>query len=146
MGHIFCQKTVSNLNRTLAYQPCAIDSVNVDGTLPNIEKLPYTAYRKNQGEKQMHHKKKERRYAQLAILAGALALSGCASSIWNAGDLAQWVRDQAVLEGCQRETIVLEEWYTQTDEGNVWRGTCKGSDGTEQSFGINVDSVWKPSQ
>ena len=94
----------------------------------------------------MYLKKKRKLYAQLATLAGALALSGCASSIWNAGDLAQWVRDQAAQEGCQRETIVLEEWYKETDEGNVWRGTCKGADGAEQSFGINVDSVWKPSK
>lgn len=89
---------------------------------------------------------KKRRHAQLAILATVLILSGCASSIWNAGDLAQWVRDQAVKQGCARETIVLEEWYTETEEGNVWHGTCSDSKGQERTFGINVDSVWKPSQ
>ena len=86
------------------------------------------------------------RHIQNAVLAGALTLSGCASSIWNAGDLAQWVRDQAALQGCQRDTIVLEEWYTQTDEGNVWHGTCKDTDGQHRNFGINVESVWKPSK
>ncbi len=80
------------------------------------------------------------------MLAGALTLSGCASSIWNAGDLVQWVRNQAVLEGCQRDTIVLEEWYKQTDEGNTWRGTCKDTEGQHRDFGIHVDSVWKPSK
>ena len=90
--------------------------------------------------------RKTSRHIQTAILAGALTLSGCASSIWNAGDLAQGVRDQAVLEGCQRDTIVLEEWYTETDEGNVWRGNCKDIEGQQRNFGINVDSVWKPSQ
>ena len=83
---------------------------------------------------------------QITMLACILTLSGCASSIWNAGDLARWVKDQAVKEGCQRDTIVLDEWYTQTGEGNVWRGTCKGADGQQRDFGINVDSVWKPSK
>jgi hypothetical protein len=89
---------------------------------------------------------KERRHAHLTILTGVLILSGCASSIWNAGDLAHWVRDQAVKQGCERETIVLEEWYVQTDEGNVWRGTCNDTEDQERTFGINVDSVWKPSR
>lgn len=74
-----------------------------------------------------------------------LVLSGC-SSIWNAGDLAVWVRDQATDRGCQRETIALEDWYTETAQGNVWRGTCSDAEGSPTSFGINVDSVWKPSQ
>lgn len=42
-------------------------------------------------------------------LAGALVLLGCAS-IWNAGDLAVWVKDRAVEQGCQREAIALEDW------------------------------------
>ena len=79
-------------------------------------------------------------------LVGALIMSGCASSIWNAGDLVRWVKDQAVEDGCKRDTIALEEWYTQTDKGNVWRGTCKGADGKKRTFAINVDSVWKPSE
>jgi hypothetical protein len=74
----------------------------------------------------------------------ALLLSGCAS-IWNAGDLAVWVKDQAVKEGCQRETIELEEWYRKTDSGNLWRGTCLDDNNQPMAFGINVDPVWKPS-
>jgi hypothetical protein len=95
---------------------------------------------------QLHTRSNTSRHARTAILVITLAMSGCASSIWNAGDLVHWVKDQAVEEGCQRDTISLEEWYTQTDEGNVWRGTCKGADGKKRNFGINVDSVWKPSQ
>jgi hypothetical protein len=83
---------------------------------------------------------------KLAILTTVLAvfLYGCAS-IWNAGDLAIWVKDRAVAQGCQRGTIELEEWYTETVEGNVWNGTCRETPGNTKSFGINVDSVWKPS-
>lgn len=83
----------------------------------------------------------------LALPATLLAalLSGC-PRIWNASDLVVWVQDQAVDRGCQRETIELEEWYTGTAEGNVWRGTCTDSTGSPKSFGINVDPVWKPSQ
>ncbi len=77
--------------------------------------------------------------------AFALLLSGCAR-IWNASDLAAWVQDRAVDQGCQRESIELEDWYTETAEGNVWRGTCRDSAGASMRFGINVDSVWKPSQ
>ena len=73
-----------------------------------------------------------------------LVLSGCAS-IWNAGDLAVWVKDRAVAQGCQRETIVLDDWYEQTAEGNVWRGTCRDIAGNPKAFGINVDAVWIPS-
>ena len=74
-----------------------------------------------------------------------LMTSGC-SSIWNAGDLAVWVKDQAEEQGCVRETISLEEWYVPTDEGNVWRGTCRDAQDASKSFGINVDSVWTPSE
>ena len=81
----------------------------------------------------------------LPVTAFGLVLSGCAS-IWNASDLVVWVQDQAVDQGCQRETIELDDWYTETAEGNVWRGTCKDPAGTSMSFGINVDSVWKPSK
>jgi hypothetical protein len=80
----------------------------------------------------------------LLAATAALLLSGCAS-IWNASDLAVWVRDQAVKEGCQRDTIEIEAWYTKTDRGNVWRGTCTDDNNQPMAFGINVDSVWKPS-
>lgn len=73
-----------------------------------------------------------------------LLVSGC-SDIWNAGDLAVWVQDRAVEQGCRRETIQLEEWYTETTEGNIWRGTCQNAQGNTKSFGINVDPVWTPS-
>ena len=81
----------------------------------------------------------------LPVTALGLLLSGC-TSIWNASDLAVWVRDRAVDQGCPRETIELEDWYTETAEGNVWRGTCKDAEGETMSFGVNVDPVWKPSQ
>ena len=74
-----------------------------------------------------------------------LLLSGC-TSIWNAGDLAVWVKDRAAEDGCSRETITLDEWYVRTDEGNVWRGTCRDAQNAPKSFGINVDPVWTPSE
>ena len=75
----------------------------------------------------------------------ALFVSGC-SDIWNGSDLAVWVQDRAVEQGCQRETIALEEWYTGTAEGNVWRGTCRDARGNTKSFGIDVDPVWTPAE
>jgi hypothetical protein len=79
------------------------------------------------------------------LAATALLLAGCAQ-IWNAGDLAAWVRDRAVKEDCVRDTIELQEWYTATPEGNVWRGACKDATGMGKTFGINVDRVWRPSE
>lgn len=78
-------------------------------------------------------------------LSVAVLLSAC-SSIWNAGDLIDWVRDRAVELGCQRETIQLEDWYAETPQGNVWRGHCRDAHGNTKSFGINVDPVWTPSK
>jgi len=80
----------------------------------------------------------------LAAPAVLLCVFGCAG-IWNAGDLAVWVRGQAVEEGCRRETIQLEEWYSKTNDGNVWRGTCIDDQNNPMAFEINVDSVWTPS-
>ena len=82
----------------------------------------------------------------LLSIAAALWVSGGCGGIWNAGDLALWVRDRAVEEGCRRDTIELEEWYTETSGGNVWRGTCRDDQGNEKSFEINVDRVWTPSK
>jgi hypothetical protein len=73
-----------------------------------------------------------------------LLMAAC-TNIWNSGDLAVWVRAQAVEQGCQRETIKLDEWYRAEAGGNVWHGACQDAAGNEQSFGINVDRVWKPS-
>jgi len=42
--------------------------------------------------------------------------------VCNAADLAGWVRDRAVEQGCPRETIELEDWYTHAAEGNIWSG------------------------
>jgi hypothetical protein len=99
----------------------------------------------------MHHQTRRFRYTNPTALAGkflyigvALVMFGC-SNIWNAGDLAAWVTDQAVEQGCQRETIELEEWYTETTEGNVWRGTCRDTRDNTKTFGIHVDRVWKSS-
>lgn len=84
---------------------------------------------------------------KLAFLPAAVTLiiSGCSSGIWNASDLVVWVQDRAAEQGCQRETIELEDWYTETADGNVWRGTCKDAQGHGKSFGIDVDPVWTPS-
>ena len=78
------------------------------------------------------------------VISFVLVLSGC-TGIWNASDLTVWVKDRAVAQGCQRETIVLDGWYEQTAEGNVWRGTCRDIGGNPKTFGINVDAVWTPS-
>ena len=76
-----------------------------------------------------------------------LLATGCGGDIWNAGDLAQRVRDRAEEEGCRRESIVLEEWYRNESSGTVWHGTCEhAGSGDEMTFGINVDSVWTPSE
>ena len=73
-----------------------------------------------------------------------LLLSGCAS-IWNEGDVAVWVKDRAVAQGCQREAVEPDDWYEQTPEGNVWRGGCRDIGGNPKTFGINVDAVCTPS-
>ena len=82
----------------------------------------------------------------LACLVGVtLAVNGCAQ-IWNAGDLIEWVEDQAVKQGCSRDSIELEDWYRTEASGNVWQGTCQHrDDGRDLSFAIDVDPVWKPS-
>ncbi len=82
---------------------------------------------------------------QAVVATALLLLLASCTNIWNAGDLAVWVRDRAVAQGCQRETIELDEWYTAEPGGNVWHGTCQDAAGNKQSFGINIDRVWKPS-
>jgi hypothetical protein len=81
------------------------------------------------------------------LLASVTLLSGCGPSIWNAGDLADWVRTQAEQEGCVRDTVELEDWYRETSEGNQWHGTCAdAATGNRRTFAINVDGVWSPSE
>ena len=78
----------------------------------------------------------------LPIAAG----SGCEKKIWNAGDLAEWVRNQAVKQGCQPGSIELAEWYTSEAGRNDWKGSCVKGEGEERiNFSINVDPVWTPS-
>ena len=72
--------------------------------------------------------------------------TACTNEIWNAGDLADWVRDRAVEEGCERESIKLGDWYTSENGRNDWHGDCLKQGSAEQmEFSINVDSVWTPS-
>lgn len=84
---------------------------------------------------------------RFVLLILAALLGSCSKSIWNAGDLAEWVKDQVVEEhNCQRDSIELEEWYRSEADGNVWHGHfLDPKSGEEKPFGINVDSVWKPS-
>ena len=72
-------------------------------------------------------------------------LNGCMPSIWNASDLAEWVREQAVRRGCQSGSITLEDWYRETESGNVWHGSCLDDAGESMTFAVNVDPVWTPS-
>ena len=68
------------------------------------------------------------------------------NEIWNAGDLADWVRDRAVEEGCARESIELDDWYTSEYGRNNWQGHCLKPGSAElMEFSIYVDSVWTPS-
>jgi hypothetical protein len=73
-----------------------------------------------------------------------MILAACMrSKIWNAGDLAEWAKDQAAIQGCAIETIQLDEWHRKEDGHNVRHGYGKGS--LDRDFAIPVDSVWKPS-
>ncbi len=86
-----------------------------------------------------------RQFALLAV-AALLGVCGCQSSIWNASDLIEWVKDQAVKQGCDRQSIELEDWYREEAGVNNWHGSCSDvNTGASKTFAINVDSVWKPS-
>ena len=75
-----------------------------------------------------------------------LLLAAC-GGIWNAGDLHQWVEKQAIREGCEPGSIELDDWYSETREGNIWRGVCRDANSAEQiKLAISVDKVWTPSQ
>jgi hypothetical protein len=85
------------------------------------------------------------RYA-ITFIVIALCSSCARSSIWNASDLTEWVKDQAAQQGCERDSIKLEEWYRSEGGKNVWHGTCRDrKTGQIRSFAIPVDSVWKQS-
>lgn len=84
-------------------------------------------------------------YRSLLLVFASLLLAGCMPDIWNAGDLADWVRQEAVKQGCTRDSITLEDWYRSTAKGNIWHGSCRNAAGSEQGFAINVDPVWTPS-
>ncbi len=80
----------------------------------------------------------------LGLLTGCL-LAGC-SGIWNAGDLVEWVRNQAIEAGCEPESIALDDWYTTRDGANVWLGECISQEtGETVQLEIGVDRVWTPS-
>jgi hypothetical protein len=80
----------------------------------------------------------------LGLLAGCF-LAGC-SGIWNAGDLAEWVRSQAIEAGCAPESIALDDWYTPRDGVNVWLGECVSQEtGETIRLEIGVDRIWTPS-
>jgi len=76
-----------------------------------------------------------------------ILLSACGADIWNAGDLQKWVHKQAVKSGCDSESVVLDEWYTEREGKKVWLGTCtNGETGESMKLEIGVDEVWTPSE
>lgn len=81
-----------------------------------------------------------------AMAVAALLVAGCSNDIWNAGDLAVWVRDRPVEQGCERSSIELEDWYRDEGGKNIWHGNCLDRDNRERvDFAIDVDPVWTPS-
>ena len=82
----------------------------------------------------------------IVSMAAALFLSGCATKITNASDLKAWVKKQAQKQYCTRESIELDDWYTETADGNVWYGNCRTDIDDPKRIAINVDRVWDPSK
>ena len=84
----------------------------------------------------------------LPALVVMLVMSACSprDKIWNAGDLIEWVRSEAVKQGYQPDSIELEEWYREEGDQLIWygRGIREGSN-QESEFSIRVDEVWTPS-
>lgn len=75
----------------------------------------------------------------------AVLVAGC-TQIWNASDLADWVRVQAESEGCDPQTIELADWYEARGGENVWPGACvNAQSGETMNFAIGIDAVWTPS-
>ena len=85
-------------------------------------------------------------YKTIAPVLLTVLLTACGSEIWNGADLQKWVHEQAVKSGCDSESIVLGEWYTERDGENIWLGTCSnGTTGELMDLEISVDEVWTPS-
>lgn len=82
----------------------------------------------------------------IIIFVGLLTLNAC-TSIWNSGDLRKWVLNEALKSGCQSDSIVLDEWYTEENGKNIWHGHCLNADSKQKmDLSVGVDNVWKPSQ
>lgn len=81
------------------------------------------------------------------IVALALLIAGCGHSIWNASDQANWVRKEAVKNGCDPATVQLADWCVARGGENVWPVDCvHRQTGKPMKLDIGVDKVWKPSQ
>jgi len=81
----------------------------------------------------------------LLIIISMIVLHAC-TSIWNSGDLQKWVIKEAVKSGCEPDSIVLDDWYTQVKKENIWYGQCNHKDsGKPMKVEVGVDKVWKPS-
>lgn len=75
-----------------------------------------------------------------------ILLYGC-GQVWNGADLQAWVVQRALEQGCNSETLLLDEWYTQESEKLIWYGQCTNDKtGEEVKLAIPVDSVWSPSK
>ena len=83
----------------------------------------------------------------ISSLAVLILLNACVgANIWNAGDLAKWVRKQAVKDGCESKSIELDNWYHSDQGKNIWSGNCTHAEsGKSMRFNIPVDKVWTPS-
>ena len=80
------------------------------------------------------------------ILSFLMLSCSTRDKIWNASDLEIWVREQAVEEGYQKESIQLDDWYKKEDSRLVWHGEgIETASGKKSSFGIRVDEIWTPS-
>ncbi len=83
----------------------------------------------------------------IQVIALTLLLASCGNNISNAGDLAKWVRNEAVKKGCDRASLQLADWYVAKNGENVWPVECAHRQtGEAMKFDVGVDKVWKPSQ
>lgn len=87
-----------------------------------------------------------KRFTLPALVLAVLLLAGC-WQIWNASDLVDWVREQAVAAGCDPATIELADWYVQQNGANVWPGSCVNAQtDARMELAIGIDRAWKPSE